>query len=496
MNRDAEADKIGARIDRAMNKVITSSLVFVALLAVGLAQQQRPRGQRQEGGRRMQDEGEARTDVPAHSWDIILGRPTRDAITLSVLSYEPLEGFIECEAGKTKNKTAVQQFKAGAPVEIQLRGLQVDTLYVYRFYTRAKATDQYTRSTDFSFHTARPAGAAFTFTVQADSHLDYNTSPELYTRTLQNALADKPDFHFELGDTFMTDKYANYQDAHKQYLAQRYYFGLLGSSAPLFFALGNHDGERGRSLNGTANNMTVWSATMRKRYLPNPEPNAFYSGNQKQEPFVGLLQDYYAWEWGDALFIVLDPFWFTKERGGDDNWARTLGDVQYQWLSRTLASSKAKFKFVFLHHLLGGIDRSARGGIAAAKLYEWGGQNADGSDGFKLHRPGWEMPIHQLLVKHKVSAVFHGHDHLFAKEELDGIVYQEVPQPGLPRDNTPRNAAEYGYTSGEIQGGAGHLRIKVAAAQATVEYLRASLSADEQGRRKNGAVSYSYTIKP
>ena len=27
----------------------------------------------------------------------------------------------------------------------------------------------------------------------------------------------------------------------------------------------------------------------------------------------------------DALFIVLDPFWYTRERGGDDSWGRTLG---------------------------------------------------------------------------------------------------------------------------------------------------------------------------
>ena len=44
-------------------------------------------------------------------------------------------------------------------------------------------------------------------------------------------------------------------------------------------------------------------------------------------------------------------------------------------------------------------------------------------------RPGWPAPIHQLLVQHRVSAVFHGHDHLYVNQQLDGIVYQEVPQP-------------------------------------------------------------------
>ena len=484
-----------------MNRTIASWILIwlaaVTLLSVTQAQQQRPqqeRRPRQDGGRQMQDNGEARTDVPAHPWDIILGRPTRASITVSVLAYEPLEGFIEYETGKAKSKTVAQQFNAGEPAEIQLSGLKADAQYAYRFHTRSKSSEQFTSSAEYSFHTARPAGTDFTFTVQSDSHLDYNTSPELYARTLANALTDKPDFHFELGDTFMTDKYANYQDAQKQYLSQRYYFGLLCHSAPLFFSLGNHDGERGRSLNGTANNMTIWSATMRKRYLPNPVPDSFYTGNARPEPFVGQLQNYYAWQWGDALFVVLDPFWFTRDRGNDDNWARTLGDEQYQWLRKTLAGSNAKFKFVFLHHLVGGIDRSARGGIAAAKLYEWGGKNADGSDGFKAHRPGWEMPIHQLLVKYKVSIVFHGHDHLFAKEDLDGIVYQEVPQPGHPRYDTPRNAAEYGYTSGEIQGSSGHLRIAVTKDKSRVDYVRSYLPKDEQGGRKNSTSSYSYNI--
>jgi len=32
------------------------------------------------------------------------------------------------------------------------------------------------------------------------------------------------------------------------------------------------------------------------------------------DPVAGLLQDYYAWTWGDALFVVLDTYWPTKAR--------------------------------------------------------------------------------------------------------------------------------------------------------------------------------------
>jgi hypothetical protein len=101
---------------------------------------------------------------------------------------------------------------------------------------------------------------------------------------------------------------------------------------------------------------------------------------------------------------------------------------------------------------------------------EWGGKNADGSEGFKQNRPGWEMPIHQLFVKTGVNIVFHGHDHLFVKEELDGIIYQEVPQPGHPSGGT-RSAEEYGYT-GVILGSSGHVRVTVSEKEAKVDYVR------------------------
>jgi 3',5'-cyclic AMP phosphodiesterase CpdA len=210
-----------------------------------------------------------------------------------------------------------------------------------------------------------------------------------------------------------------------------------------------------------------------------------------------LLEDYYAWEWGDALFIVLDPFWFTtRQRGGEDNWSRTLGREQYVWLATTLAKSRAKFRFVFLHHLVGGLGKDARGGAEAAPLYEWGGHNPDGTDVFKEKRPGWPMPIHELLVKNHVNIVFHGHDHLYVKQDVDGIVYQETPQPGFPRFNNTRSAEEYGYKSGALLGSSGHLRIRVDAAKAVVEYVRALLPADETDKAKNASIAHSYQVLP
>ena len=443
-------------------------------------------------------EGRFQTDVPKHAVDVILGRPTADSVTLSVLFY--VDSKCRVAYGTRPDQltfyTEVRTCRAGEPVEILLGSLKTDTQFYYELQSLAGNKTQ-SSGVAGRFHTQRPPGGAFTFVVQADSHLDGGTDPAMYARTLENALADEPDFCIDLGDTFMVDKYGDdYGASAKQYLAQRYYLGSLCRSAPLFLVLGNHDGEYGwRSGRGT-DDIAAWSNEMRNRYFPNPLPSAFYSGNKAKGKRSGFLEDYYAWEWGDGLFIVLDPFWYTtrKPREDGDGWAWTLGETQYQWLQRTLQNSKAPYKFVFTHHLVGGSGRDARGGSEAAKYFEWGGCSADGSTGFKTMRPGWAEPIHDLLRDAHVTAVFHGHDHFFVKQELDGIVYQLVPQPGQPRSNAKRMAREYGYVNGDVFDGSGHLRVMISASRVTVDFMRTSQADGSSGQCISAEPVYSYAV--
>lgn len=453
------------------------AILLVIAAAVQAGEAERPRG---GGGSKMPTQGTAKLDVPAHPFDVILCRPTATSITLSILCQADGQGTVAYGSGQgpLNATTTTQAFRKGEPVEIVLRDLTPDTAYRYRF--RLDAVD----GPESAFHTARPAGSPFTCTITADSHLDENTDTALYARTLAGALAETPDFHLDLGDTFMTEKHASREDAARQYLAQRWFLGQICRSAPLFFAIGNHDGESPRGRDGE--DLALWSCRMRQRYFPNPLSDGFYTGNTVRHPAAGLLQDYYAWTWGDAQFIVLDPFWYTpKQQRGASNWTRTLGVEQYQWLKRTLETSTAAYRFVFIHHLVGGADNNARGGIEAAPLYEWGGRNADGSDGFAANRTGWAAPIHQLLVQNRVAIVFHGHDHLYAKQDLDGIVYQEVPQPGHRGGDAAPSAQEYGYLAGTILGCSGHMRLSIAPAQTTVSLVRS-----------DGSTAHSYTIKP
>ena len=174
----------------------------------------------------------------------------------------------------------------------------------------------------------------------------------------------------------------------------RSYYDIVNHSTPLFMALGNHEGEWGQRLDGTPNNMAVLDTIARKRYIPNPEPNGFYTGGTTPEQFVGLRQSYYSFVWGDAQFFILDPYWYRPQGGEmDGDWWTTLGKEQYTWFRKTLESSKATYKFVFSHILIGGLDMHGkmRGGIETVKYTEMGGYNYDGTYGFDKARPGWEI---------------------------------------------------------------------------------------------------------
>ncbi|MBL7998615.1 MAG: hypothetical protein JNL32_08270, partial [Candidatus Kapabacteria bacterium] len=239
-------------------------------------------------------------------------------------------------------------------------------------------------------------------------------------------------------------------------------------------------------------NIAVYGTQWRKFYYPNPIPNHFYSGNTVSEGYgIGLPENYYAFTWGDALFVVLDVYRHCDVNEKPQTWDWTLGEEQYQWFRRTLAGSDARYKFVFAHHVRG----QGRGAVTMAKFNEWGGYNNKNVWQFNTERPGWEAPIHQLMVKYGVNIFFQGHDHLYAWEQLDGIVYQETPMAADSTYQIGVLANADAYTD-VTRDGTGHLRVQVNTDSVTVDFVRAYLPADTQsGTRKNGEIAHRYTIR-
>lgn len=290
------------------------------------------------------------------------------------------------------------------------------------------------------------AAGDFSFAVEADPHMDEQSDAQVYKNTLQNIVSAKTAFLVDLGDIFMVDKLTDKSEVNirARYTLMKSYYDLLGS-LPLYFAMGNHDGEAG------------WDTINTKKY------RLEYFPKQTSD------KNYYSFEKNNSLFIVIDPYSYTIKKPNNDGWLWTLGKAQYDWLKNTLEKSSATHKFVFIHQLVGG-DNQGRGGVELAKLYEWGGNNIDGSYGFDSNRPGWGKSIHQLLVDNKVEIVFKGHDHFYAKQELDGVVYQTVPQPSHPGDKI-NTAEEYGYLNGDIIGGSGYLNVSVSPEAVKVNFI-------------------------
>lgn len=433
---------------------------------------------------------------PKAAWDvatIILGAPESDRITMNIVSRGDLEGYVEYGA----KQTAVQNF----PGQLTLTGLSGDTDYTYRLRYRKPGAADFKTGPDYHFHTARAQGVPFIYEIQGDSHPERSpkqNDPALYEQTLLAVAKDRPDFYICMGDDFSVDalREVNAASFKGAYLKQLPYLGLLAHSSPLFLVNGNHEQASRANLDGTSNNVAVWAQNSRNSLFPQPAPDGFYSGDKEKVEHIGLLRDYYAWTWGDALFVVIDPYWHSdvavdnKFGDGDkrrDLWGITLGEEQYRWLKQTLETSTAKYKFVFTHHVSG----TGRGGVGQAGLYEWGGKDRNGQWMFNSRRPGWKLPIHQLMVENGVTIFFQGHDHIFAREKLDGVIYQTLPDPAN-RDFAPSNAEA--YSGADIFPNSGRVRVSVGPEKVRVEYIASRLPADATPEHPDGEILFAYEV--
>jgi hypothetical protein len=439
------------------------------------------------------------TWLHAQTFNIILGRPTDKSVTVSIMFNQNTDYFFEygTQKGVYTQTSANYTATANKPDEIDLTNLTANTQFFYRVKYKATSASTFINSTEYSFYTQRAKGSTFTFTIEADEHLyDKKGVRNMYQVTLNNQAKDKPDFMLSLGDIFGDDHNPytitspELDALHADY---RPFLGSICHSVPFYVCLGNHEGENDFYLTKTPpNNLTVWATQWRKYYYPNPFPNSFYSGNTDVEQYgIGNPENYYAWTWGDALFVVLDVYrdqCDTSDKPQGWNWS--LGLPQYNWLKTTLETSTAKYKFVFAHHVRG----QGRGGITNAQLYEWGGRNKlNGPNTFANNRPGWAKPIHNLFIDNKVNIFFQGHDHVFAHETLDIVTYQAVPMAADSTYEIGMLANADSYVSDTVDG-TGHIRVTVSPENIKVDYVKAYLPADTLGIHKNGEIGFTYTI--
>lgn len=303
--------------------------------------------------------------------------------------------------------------------------------------------------------TQRKAGESFDFTLITDTHISPRDVPPgglsayEYQETVLLELApmirdENPDFIVNLGDMldfhvfgFNDPPPSGYYTALAYANYRRCLRDALGNAAH-FPVVGNWDGENG----SFTSEEIEYSRQARMAYVPGPRPDTYPEGGSE-------FEDYYAFTWGDALLVVLNVMTYTEKEllldepptGSPDDW--TLGDAQLSWLEATLEAASSKWKFLLIHHAVGGA-----GGTEANAVYGRGGGLAA--------NVGEQARVHDLMLKHGVQIFFYGHDHVFTDIVVDGIHYTLPGSAGAP---WKFSESETGYAESWLDSGYAQVRV-------------------------------------
>jgi 3',5'-cyclic AMP phosphodiesterase CpdA len=282
---------------------------------------------------------------------------------------------------------------------------------------------------------------------------DYGTMESTLLAVTAEVQAANPDFVINLGD--MLDYHlfgfnAPPPDASWARLGYLNYRRLLGDTvghAAHFPVIGNWDGESGCNTRDEI----ARSTSQRLLYAPGPCPSTYPQGGS-------VSGDYYAFTWGDALFVILNVMTYTPtchllsdDPGVPDDW--TLGAAQLAWLDQTLANATSKWRFLFIHHTDGG----AAGDPDDTAYGRGGGQAA---------YVGEQATIHAMMLQYGVQIFFYAHDHVFTDMAVDGIHYLLPGSAGAP---WKFDSSQTGYT--HYWPDSGYAQVSVAPDRAEVDLV-------------------------
>ena len=211
-------------------------------------------------------------------------------------------------------------------------------------------------------------GPRFSFIVIGDNR----SGDDIYRKIVAMAMERKPAFMVNTGDLIATpgdlEAWAKFWEMSRPI------------TVPYFLTVGNHD----------IHSKVPFS---QRKYL-----------EQVDQPGNEL---YYSFVAGNSLFIVLDSY--------IDDQEKKIAGEQRTWLEAVLARSTEKHKFVFVHHPLYTEKNKGK-------------HHGNSLDRYKDERDA----LQALFVKHKVSMVFTGHEHLYLRKTVDGIQHVIAGGGGAP----------------------------------------------------------------
>jgi hypothetical protein len=299
-------------------------------------------------------------------------------------------------------------------LEIKLNDLAPSTKYYYRALLRFEGESYSSLRDAHSFQTKRSPGEFFSFAISADPHRTIENSnkrhwPE-WDVLIQSLNNEQVDFLIDVGDTWAlcdgsgkpkTNSLIGLYSIVMRPTRNGYsgYRGISDTCADhaYYLARGNHEGLSNYDKAQTGKTLK----TLLNLFVPNPDGTTYPQGGSMDSDYD---QGYFAFEWGDALFVVMDVIKYKNKRKIEPSPSRFhIGEAQLMWLTSVLQNSTQRWKFIFTHHLFGGGTEYGRGGVAFAFDYE-------------------QSQI-QALAEQYGAHIFYGHDHVFAKGWANSVLY-------------------------------------------------------------------------
>ncbi len=426
-----------------------------------------------------------------------------DHATIQWVARRPLEARVRWGRSAEELSNTIEVEKQAGSVEVLLEGLPANAEVWYACSWSDPDDSEWLVRAPQSFRTARDPGDAFRFAVVADSHLFagrwINGLRDNVGDSLEVLGADDLDFVVLLGGEVgvyvlgENPRTMNQRAALVRWHEWRHVYAGLLESTPTFLGIGIQEGEAGYLLEGRTRvekkYWQRWGTVARKQTFPNPLPTTYPAGGEDEgwegppdSPGAGggeegnrsPLQNYYAFEWGDALVVVLDVYRYTNPGGVApttvDEW--TLGGAQLEWLERTLDASDARWKFVMAHHVLGGADYDAKG------MPEEGHRPGRGGARYALR--GEQERVTALMREHDARFFVYAFDKVFAHQAAAGVEFVTCGRLSFLQASlweTPgwREAYPGGEEGPGFVGALGYTRFTVAAEQVQVEFVRTAV---------------------
>ncbi|MFW9957765.1 MAG: metallophosphoesterase [Candidatus Odinarchaeota archaeon] len=269
---------------------------------------------------------------------------------------------------------------------VRLNGLNIDSKYFY------KVSSNNIESPLYHFRTAPADGDDVKMIVIGDNRpatISY-IQPEEFKQMAQMIIDEEPHIILMTGD-YVLDVGDNHETNLAGWAAFTNISDSMGHYAPIYGVVGNHD-------------TGAKTGTLKLEYF-------FDAFEQYDEPST-----YFSFDYAGAHYILLD----TEEQ---NNEGRITGD-QYTWLVNDFESTNSPIKYVFGHRPMYPLSHL--------------GDSIDSN-------PEERIRLQQLFEDNNVTAFICGHDHLFNRLTVNGVVHIITGGGGAPVYNTQWGGAYFHY---------------------------------------------------